>query len=447
MIARERDSQMNFNDQFFHPDDDPVPADHPYLRIMAVLDDQEVLSGLEKNYSENRGRPAVPPAKMAFLLVIKHVETLSDEELVEKLRGSLPMQKALNITFKAAQKYLDPSSLSKFRDRIGEEGVKLIYGAVERFIKKNGLVKGRTIILDTTAVPSDIAYPTDIQLLEKARKFLLKVIKRYAGTHVRTHCRRARKVFLHYIKFKNAKRLKTRLVHGKMLRFVKRNLAQARVVLNRHMSGKKKITKKDLREIRILETIGTLLEQQKEVHRQTSRSGKKFGIHIPNRIVSIFREFVRPIPRGKIPQKTEFGAKILLGLRSGFIQILGLTHDNQADCEMIKDHFPHWTGMIVGGDRGFHSPVNTKLAAEHGLKGYYVERKGKRSLPRNHAVKRIRKLRPIIEAKISLAKRKHGLNRNRYGRGRDGESQWIYLGITGMNLKSAIRKTALRTAA
>ena len=38
----------------------------------------------------------------------------------------------------------------------------------------------------------------------------------------------------------------------------------------------------------------------------------------PNRIVSVFQPYVRPIPRGKARNKTEFGAKINVSLVNDF---------------------------------------------------------------------------------------------------------------------------------
>jgi hypothetical protein len=271
---------------------------------------------------------------------------------------------------------------------------------------------------------------------------------RLVGTHkkvgekVRTHARRARRVFLDYIKLRRARRTKTRAVHGRMIRFVRRNLAQARKLFERSLAGAQKLTRAQERTVRMLDTIGRLLEQQRELHRKTPRSGDKRGIRIVGRIVSIFREYVRPIPRGKIPVATEFGAKVLLEMRSGFVNVLMISFDNLADSEMIRGFFSRWKGLILAGDRGFHSKENTALAREHGLRGYHVERKGKRSLPKTRPVKRARCARAAIEAKISLAKRKFGLDRVRYGRGEEGERQWILLGLTAMNFDRALKLTA-----
>lgn len=128
--------QMNFSDQFFHPDDDPIPETHPYVSLSRELDWDEIVLQLSEFYCEDIGRPGTPIKNMVLLLMFKHLDGYSDRELIEMIAGSMPMQKALNIPFKMAQKYIDHSSLSKFRERIGEKGLSYINQAVESLVKK-----------------------------------------------------------------------------------------------------------------------------------------------------------------------------------------------------------------------------------------------------------------------------------------------------------------------
>ena len=114
-----------------------------------------------------------------------------------------------------------------------------------------------------------------------------------------------------------------------------------------------------------------------------------------------------------------------------------ISFENTADTVMLEPFFHRWKNLILGGDRGFHSPKNTELAQENQLKGYYVEKKGKAKKIRSLAEKRVKKKRSGIEAKISLLKRKFGIRKNLYSREETGEAQWIYLGAIAHNLKRA----------
>ena len=426
--------QLDFAAQFFIPEDDPIRDTHPYVRLANEIEWFDLLDALGKFYSEGRGRPSIPVKNMILLLMFKHFEQLSDRELVGQIGCNMAMQKALNISFQAAQDYIDASSLSKFRQRIGEDGMVLIEAAVNKIVKKKGK-KSRDVFVDTTVVPSNILYPTDIRLLEASRKFLLGFIKENATTFTRTYSRVARRAYLNYIKFRKAKRQFKHKVHGQMLRFVKRNLQQAQTLVERSAYA---IDKKFLERI---ETIKTLITQQEELRKKTPRNGSKSGIHIKDRIVSIYKAHVRPIPRGKIPMATEFGAKILLELRGGILTLLKTTFDNLADSEMLTEFLPRYKGLNLGADRGFDAPKNTKAGLAAEIKNYCIEKKGKHNRKLDSAkVKRMRKQRSAIEAKISLAKRKFGLHKNLYGRGTEGEAQWIRLGLCAMNLKFALRE-------
>lgn len=66
----------------------------------------------------------------------------------------------------------------------------------------------------------------------------------------------------------------------------------------------------------------------------------------------------------------------------------------------------------LAADRGFWSPQNQNLAEDYGINKIAIEKKGKSS----HLVgkpfrERLQRLRCAIEAKISLVKRKYGLER------------------------------------
>jgi Transposase domain (DUF772) len=96
---------------------------------------------LGRFYSEEQGRPSIPVKNMVLLLMFKHFEQLSDRELVQQISCNLAMQKAMNISFRAAQDYINPSSLSKFRGRIGDAGTALIEIAVDKIVKKKRRIR------------------------------------------------------------------------------------------------------------------------------------------------------------------------------------------------------------------------------------------------------------------------------------------------------------------
>jgi len=154
-----------------------------------------------------------------------------------------------------------------------------------------------------------------------------------------------------------------------MINYTKRNFKQVSNLID-----KNKLTDKRKE---ILGNIEILLQQQNEIYKKTPGNGKKHGIKIKDRIVSIFKGHVRPIPRGKTPQRTEFGSKVLLEMRNGYVFPIHITNKNVADNVMVAEYFEKWKGKTLGGDRGFHSKQNTENAKNAGVKHYFVEKKGK----------------------------------------------------------------------
>lgn len=75
---------------------------------------------------------------------------------------------------------IDPSSLARWRKRIGEEGVKILLPLTIEAPRAAGLSKRSsidTVIADTTVMPKAIAHPADSKLLERSSQHLVKLSK------------------------------------------------------------------------------------------------------------------------------------------------------------------------------------------------------------------------------------------------------------------------------
>ena len=96
----------------------------------------ELLNALGEFYSDDNGRPSIPVKNMVFLLLVKHREGYSDRELADRIKVDMALQKALDIPFRDAQKYLHHSSFSRFREKIGKEGAEHIEQTILKFVKK-----------------------------------------------------------------------------------------------------------------------------------------------------------------------------------------------------------------------------------------------------------------------------------------------------------------------
>lgn len=128
----------------------------------------------------NAGRPRVPLRIMISLLYLKHAYNASDEGVVERWRDTPRWQYFSGLAYYEDRLPCDATTLVKFRQLLGEEGVEELLAqtinvAVElKLIKRQELTR---VIVDSTVQPKAIAHPTDSRLLETARVKLVQAAK------------------------------------------------------------------------------------------------------------------------------------------------------------------------------------------------------------------------------------------------------------------------------
>ena len=108
------------------------------------------------------GRPAKPIRLMVGLLLLKQLENLSDERVVEAWVRSPYYQAFCGMEHFQWGQLGDPSELVHFRKRIGEAGVEKIFQASIALHGKAGLE--RDVVIDTTVQEKNITFPTDTKL-------------------------------------------------------------------------------------------------------------------------------------------------------------------------------------------------------------------------------------------------------------------------------------------
>jgi len=440
MYTKDDEHQYSFkNDWFMVPE---VDHNHEIIKIADAIDWASLSDRLAKFYCPDNGRPTKPSRAKVGLLMLKHLNGLSDENVVDMLKRDLYAQYLCDVSLKEAQKFINPSSLTYFRKQIGPEGVKLIEAEVLNTLKKTKIMRGRRLVTDTTVMPVNIAYPTDINLLDKIRRKAVEYIgkaKDFGAKTYRTYQRTARKVVITYQKVRKHTIKSRRRVQKKLLQFSNRNIEQLNDAIKTSKESSTPATQKPKEQFikkaeQFLQTANNILDQQKQIYQN-----KK----VTERIVSVQKTHVRPMVRGKYPVEVEFGPKILLNLQGDCLFLEDIQFNNVADSQLLeksiqgyKERFGKMPTQLAA-DRGFWSKGNRQLAEDLGIKKIAIENKGKSNYLKGQPFReRLRRLRCKIEAKISLAKRKHGLDRCLYSI-EHGEEIWARLGLMTMNLKMA----------
>lgn len=430
-------AELTFADMIFD-------LNHPLLKLSAAIDWKVLVTSLQKFYSANQGRPSIPLRAQAATLMLKFLKHLPDRETVQCVHENIYAQRFCGLHPSQLQDFMNPSTgLTQFRAKIGPEGMALIQAAFTHVAQKTSKKKGTTLIIDTTCVPADILYPTDIRLLERCRLNILKLFKKAKeqGMQVlyRTYNRTARKTFVTFAKVGRPTKKTRKRVHKKLIQFVRRNLKQLADLRTKATAQLGPGCKNNPSLRNFLKTlkhteqkVRNILHQQRQV-----RCGLT---SIPHRIVSFHKDHVRPIMRGKFPLGTEFGPKILVAVVKGVTHVVHSFQHNAADATLVTPAL-RWFKTTFGrlpkkllGDRGFFSRWRVRFLKNIGIIPG-LQARGK-NIHLSAADARMIRQRLPIEAFISLGKRKFGWGKC-LARISHHETSWISLGAAALSAHRA----------
>jgi transposase, IS5 family len=309
------------------------------------------------------GAGGINPRVAIGAIFIKHMCDLSDREAVLQIQENVYMQYFIGYSGFSYEPVFDASLFVDLRKRFGAEQIneinELIMGLVVEDTKdkkedgdqsnntgnndlhqlqqtnestasavQQSSVEGPTnkgeLIVDATACPQDISYPTDLNLLNDAREQSEKLIDiLYAKIKLadaekskpRTYREIARKEYLKVAQKKHKTNKEIRHALRKQLSYLNRNIKYIHQLLKYFDTIP--LNKK---EYKYLLVIQTLYEQQKFMYDNKTHS-------VEHRIVSIHQPHVRPIVRGKMNAYVEFGAKIQMSIMNGITFLEDLSWD------------------------------------------------------------------------------------------------------------------------
>jgi IS5 family transposase len=145
------------------------------------------------------------------LLYLQHAFDLSDEEVVWAWVENPYWQVFTGETYFQTEPPIDPSSLTRWRKRLGVEGIESLLAASIAAGKRTGAVRNssmKTVIADTTVMPKAVAYPTDSRLLERSRQYLVKAANRCGLKLRQNYNREAPRLAVQVGRYAHAKQFK-----------------------------------------------------------------------------------------------------------------------------------------------------------------------------------------------------------------------------------------------
>jgi IS5 family transposase len=335
--------------------------------------------------------------------------------------------------------------------------VQQIHQRVVGVAQEKNVVQGRKLRVDTTVIEANVHYPTDSSLLEDGARVLTRTMKKIvevtqkAGTGLRN---RMRSIGHRAMEIARSSRSKGPQVQEKMKQGYRKLRRTTRQVVNQAKrfqqeiaSGVKRAVpgqqKSVLRELR--RELETMLPRVQQVIRQAKARVLGGDVHVPGKLVSVFEPSTEVIRKGKASKPTEFGKMIKIQeaenqIVTNYEVFAKRPSDSDLLVPAVEKHQEQFGRVprMVAGDAAFYSAANERELEVMGVKQISVPNRSTKSPERRRhqkkrSFRRGQKWRTGSEGRISVLKRRHGLNRCRY-RGDAGMQRWVGLGVIADNL-------------
>jgi len=387
---------------------------HPLFKLADSIDWSVFEKEFGSLYVENVGRPGLPIRLMVALHYLKHAFNVSDENVVAQFIENGYWQYFCGFEYFQHEFPLDPTSLVKWRQRIGQKLLKVTIETAKskEYVTEKHLER---VNVDTTVQEKAIAFPTDARLYHKARRILVRLAKRRNIDLRQSYERLGKKALI----------MQGRYSHARQAKRARREQKRLRLYLGRVIRDiERKCQEPD-------SLLVTMLERAKRIFTQKrDDSNKLYSMQAPE---------VECIAKGKAHKKYEFGCKVSLVSTSKDNWIVGVQafHGNPYDGHTLKDALAQaeqmagWRPGNAYCDRGYRGePKVIDNTAVH-----LANRKKKSMKPREWDWF---KRRSAIEPIIGHTKSDHRMDRN-YLKGEEGDKMNAILAGCGFNLRKLLR--------
>jgi IS5 family transposase len=407
--------------------DQIIDMRHPLVALARKVDWAFLEKTFGEAYKDGPGQPPLPTRLMAGLTILKYTHDLSDEVLCERWVENPYYQFFCGEEFFQHELVLDRSSLTRWRQRMGEERIKALLQESLSIAVKTDAVKPSElseVIIDTTVEPKNVMFPTDARLLNRAREILVRLARKH-GVALRQSYARVGKFAL--IKHQ-------RYAHAKQFKRANRALKTLRTYLGRVIRD---MARKIDGDVWLKEVIfGPILSRARRVRDQVQRQRgpKVYSLHAPE---------VECIGKGKAHRPYEFGVKVSVATthchaKGGQFAIhVKALPGNPYDGHTLATVIPDIEALVGNtlqrafvdkGYRGHNAPPDYKFRV-------FIAGQKRRVTPKT---KREMRRRSAVEPVIGHLKSEHRMGRN-YLWHRQGDAINAVLAAAGYNFRLLIR--------
>jgi IS5 family transposase len=435
----------------------------------AVLADEEIVAvvyeALAKRHpkSRSRGRRGAPANVVLRLLILKHIRNWSYEELEREVRANLVYR---DFTHVGGDKMPDAKTMGRWGVALGPEVLKQVHERMVKIAQAKGVTTGRRMRVDTTVVETDIHHPTDSTLLGDGVRVLTRIMHKItqiagvAGTKLRD---RSRSVKFRLLEIGRVARAKGPINQDKLKRRYGQLLVATSRVVGQAKRFSKEITERVKRATTILkqmaleglrQELDEMIPRVRQVMKQTRARIFRGNTRSEGKLLSLFEPSTEVIRKGKAGKPNEFGKMVKLQeaenqIITDYEVYARRPYDSDLLVAAIETHqaLLGRAPRLVAADAAFYSAKNEAAATAKGVKRVCIPNRSTKSPERKREQRKRwfrngQKWRTGCEGRISVVKRRHGLDRCRY-KGLVGMHRWVGLGVIAdnvVNIGRAIEK-------
>jgi IS5 family transposase len=401
-----------------------IDMGHPLVRLAGKVDWTFLDRRLGEVYADGDGHPPLPIRLVAGLLILKHMHSLSDEALCARWVENPYFQYFCGELVFQHELRFDRSSLTRWRQRLGEERLTALLQESLRVAHETGALATKDlerVAVDTTVQPKAVAHPTDARLTHKAIVTLAAFARQHGLRLRQSYLRVAKRAAIMVGRYTHAHQFKRA---NRALRFLRIRLGRLLRDINRKIEGDRDLDAA----FAPLRSLALRVRFQN----QHQRGRKVYSLHAPE---------VECIGKGKARAPYEFGCKVSIATpvtqpKGGqFVLHAKALHGNPFDGHTLKPAIADIetnTGIEVRrihvdkGYRGHNHPNRFQV---------WISGQVRRTTA---AIKREMKRRAAIEPIIGHLKAEHRMGRN-YLKGPLGDRANAVLAAAGFNFHLLIR--------
>jgi IS5 family transposase len=446
-----------------------IEMDPELARIDSILDDDQLFQMIKNDMAQRypqtleTGRNSTPVEVNLRMLAVKRLYQFTYRQTEWHVGDSLVLRWFCRIYFNSVPDHttlnrwallIQPETLNAFNDRVTAIAMQL------------KVTRGRKLRTDGTVVETNIAYPSDSKLLADGVRILSRTLKRAKEVvqdtaqltaktfrdRTRSARNQARRIARRARQRSAAAKEDMQKAYQRLVRVTRATVKQAETVLDALKSETSQAVHHQI------ETFETFLPRVEQVLSQTVR--RVFGgetVPAREKIVSLFEPHSDIIRRQKAGKPVEFGHKVWLDeVDGGIVTDWRVLDGNPSDAEQWQPAIDHHLQQFgkppwqASGDRGLYSPDNEAYAGRQGVKRPILPKPGRKSEARKQHeaqswFKRGRRFHAGVEGRISVLKRKHGLDRC-LDHGEEGFDKWVGWGVIAGNLTVMGRALAAKAA-